>query len=164
MPPPMTTTRRPTGSSARSSACLSVSILPTVLAQTTGLPGTVVFKLLLQLLFALVPVLTYLYGRRLVGRRAALTAAALVVAFPTFFTDMPYLVRQEVAFFFLALVLLAVTEPGRTRWGSRGLVLLLGLGVVLSHYSTTYVLLMAVGAAFTRVLRELERETGESLL
>jgi uncharacterized membrane protein len=128
-------------------ACMSVTVLPTVLAQTTGLPGTIVFKVLLQLLFALVPVLTYLYGRRLVGRRAAITAAALTVAFPTFFTDMPYLVRQEVAFFFLALVLLAVTEPGRTRWGSRGLVLLLGLGVVLSHYSTTYVLLMAVGAA-----------------
>ena len=47
-------------------ACLSVTILPTVLAQALGLPGTVVFKVLLQLVFALVPVLTYLYGRRLV--------------------------------------------------------------------------------------------------
>jgi uncharacterized membrane protein len=128
-------------------ACLSVNILPTVLAQTTGLSGELVFKVLLQLLFATVPVLTFLLGRRLVSRRLALIGTIFTVAFPTFYTDMPYLVRQEVAFFFLALLLLAATEPGRTRVGTRALVLALGVGVILSHYSTTYVLLMALGAA-----------------
>ncbi|WP_156391049.1 MULTISPECIES: DUF2206 domain-containing protein [unclassified Nocardioides] len=128
-------------------ACLSVNILPTVLVQTTGLPGELVFKVLLQLVFATVPVLTYLFSRRFVSRRLALVAAILTMAFPTFFTDMPYLVRQEVAFFFLALMLLAATEPGRTRLRSRLLVLTFGIGVVLSHYSTTYVLLMAMVAA-----------------
>lgn len=127
-------------------ACLSVTVLPTVLAQTTGLSGLVVFKLLLQLLFATVPVLTFLFARRVVPRRLAIAAAVLSVAFPTFFTDMPYLVRQEVAFFFLALVLLAATDGLRTRT-ARGLVVVLSVGVVLSHYSTTYVLLMALVAA-----------------
>jgi uncharacterized membrane protein len=69
------------------------------------------------------------------------------MAFPTFFTDMPYLVRQEIAFFFLALVLLAATEPSRTRVRSGVLVFAFGLGVVVSHYSTTYLLLMALVAA-----------------
>lgn len=128
-------------------ACLSVTILPTVLAQTTGLSGLVVFKLLLQLVFALVPVLTYLFGRRFVDRRLALLAAVFTIAFPTFFTDMPYLVRQEVAFFFLALALLVATRPAPTTWRTRGLALAFGIGVVLSHYSTTYVLLMALVAA-----------------
>lgn len=126
-------------------ACLSVNILPTVLAQTTGMSGLVVFKLLLQLVFATVPVLTYLFARRLVDRRPALAAAVFTVAFPTFFTDMPYLVRQEVAFFFLALALLAATEA--RSWRTRGLVLAFGVGVILSHYSTTYVLLMAMVTA-----------------
>ena len=120
-------------------ACLSVNILPTVLAQATGLSGELVFKVLLQLVFALVPVLTFLFSRRLVGRRPAIVAAVLTMAFPTFFNDMPYLVRQEVAFFFLALLLLAATEPDRAGARSRWLVLAFGLGVVLSHYSTTYV-------------------------
>ena len=127
-------------------ACLSVTILPTVLAQATGLSGQVVFTVLLQLLFATVPVLTYLLARRFVPRRLAFAAAALTIAFPTFFTDMPYLVRQEVAFFFLALMLLVATEPASR--ASRVLVLAFGIGVVLSHYSTTYVLLMALVAAF----------------
>ena len=123
-------------------ACLSVNILPTVLAQTTGLSGEFVFKVLLQLVFASVPVLTYLYSRRFLSRRLALVAAAFTLAFPTFFTDMPYLVRQEMAFFFLALMLLVATDrPGRLRLP---LVALFGLGVVLSHYSTTYVMLLAL--------------------
>lgn len=133
-------------------ACLSVTILPTMLAQATGLSGHVVFTVLLQLVFATVPVLTYLFARRFIPRRLAVAAAVLTIAFPTFFTDMPYLVRQEIAFFFLALMLLAATEysvqgRGRTTRPSRALVFALGLGVVLSHYSTTYVLLMALVAA-----------------
>ena len=127
-------------------ACLSVNILPTVLVQSSGLSGELVFRVLLQLVFATVPVLTYLFARRFVRRGVALAGTVLTMAFPTFFTDMPYLVRQEVAFFFLALALLAATEPDRSRWGSRLLVGVLGVGVVLSHYSTTYVLLMALVA------------------
>jgi uncharacterized membrane protein len=127
-------------------ACLSVNILPTVLVQTTGLSGELVFRVLLQLVFATVPVLTYLFARRFVRRGVALAGTVLTMAFPTFFTDMPYLVRQEVAFFFLALALLAATEPDRTRIRARLLVGLLGVGVILSHYSTTYVLLMALVA------------------
>ena len=96
-------------------ACLSVNILPTVLAQTTGLSGEVVFKVLLQLVFAVVPVLTFLYSRRFLSRRLALVATTFTLAFPTFFVDMPYLVRQEMAFFFLALLLLAATDR-RTPW------------------------------------------------
>ncbi|WP_027861327.1 DUF2206 domain-containing protein [Marmoricola sp. URHB0036] len=126
-------------------ACLSVNILPTVLTQTTGLSGEVVFKVLLQLVFAVVPVLTFLYSRRFLSRRLALVATTFTLAFPTFFVDMPYLVRQEMAFFFLALVLLVATDR-RTPW-QRPMVALFGLGVVLSHYSTTYVMLMGLVTA-----------------
>lgn len=152
-------------------ACLSVTILPTVLAQTTSLSGLVVFKVLLQLLFATVPVLTFLLARRFLPRQLAIAAAVLTIAFPTFFTDMPYLVRQEVAFFFLALVLLAAIEGLRTRT-ARGLVGVLSVGVVLSHYSTTYVLLMALVAgllglavlALVRRVRGREREPAPALV
>jgi uncharacterized membrane protein len=125
-------------------ACLSVNILPTVLAQTTSLSGTSVFKVLLQLVFALVPVLTFLLSRRFLSRRLALGAATFTMAFPTFFTDMPYLVRQEIAFFFLALLLLVATEPDRPAGRIRWLAGFFGVGVVLSHYSTTYLMIMGL--------------------
>jgi hypothetical protein len=126
-------------------ACLSVTLLPTLLAEVTGLSGVVWFKVGLQVAFALVPVLLFLTFRRLVPRRLALVAVALVIAFPTFNTDMPYLVRQEIAFVFVALVLLAATEPAAAPWFKRGLAALFGVGVVLSHYSTTYLLLLGLG-------------------
>lgn len=127
-------------------ACLSITILPVVLAEATGLSGTVWFKIGFQVVFALVPVLAYLVFRRFVARRLALVAAAFVIAFPTFHVDMPYLVRQEIAFLFLVLLLLAATDRAMPAKRRRVLVVVLGLGVVLSHYATTYLLLMALGA------------------
>lgn len=140
-------------------ACLSVTLLPAVLTEATGLPGVLVFKLLVQLVFASVPVVLYLVWRRFVSRRLALVAVALVVAFPTFHNDMPYLVRQEVAFVFLALLLLAATEPRTGPWTRHALVGACGLGVVLSHYSTTYLLLLGLfgGLVALTVLRVVRR-------
>ena len=54
-------------------------------------------------------------ARRVVRRRLALAAAVFTLAFPTFSTDMPYLVRQEVAFFFLALLLKLLTAVEWTK-------------------------------------------------
>ncbi|WP_435747063.1 hypothetical protein [Nocardioides sp. SYSU DS0663] len=128
-------------------ACLSITILPVVLAETTGLSGESWFKVGLQAGFAVVPVVAYLAFRRLVPTRLALVATAFLVAFPTFHVDMPYLVRQEVAFLFLALLLLAATDgamPVRTR---RVMVVVFGVGVVTSHYTTTYLLLMSLFGA-----------------
>jgi uncharacterized membrane protein len=133
-------------------ACLSVNILPTVLAQTTGLSGVIVFKVVLQLIFAVVPVLTFLLSRRFLTRRLALVAATFTMAFPTFYTDMPYLVRQEIAFFFLAMMLLAATEPELSATVRRRLVGCFGVGVILSHYSTTYLMLMGLVVGVVVVL------------
>ena len=125
-------------------ACLSVTLLPSMLAQASGLPGVVVFKVVLQLVFVLVPLLTFLLSRRFLPRGLALAATTFTMAFPTFFTDMPYLVRQEVAFFFLGLLLLAATERDVEPRRLRLLVGFFGLGVVLSHYSTTYLLVIGL--------------------
>ncbi len=132
-------------------ACLSLNILPTILAQATGLSGVVVFKLLLQVVFALVPAMTFLLAGRYLPRRLALGAAVITMSLPTFYTDMPYLVRQEIAFFFLALLLLAATarERGRNRLLLVGF---FGVGVVLSHYSTTYVMLLGLGLGLLALL------------
>lgn len=126
-------------------ACLSLNVLPTVLVQATGISGVVVFKLLFQLVFAVVPALNFLLARRFLPRRVALAAAVAVMAFPTFYTDMPYLIRQEIAFLFLCLMLLAATSPGARR-ARLAMSALFGVGVVVSHYSTTYVMLLGLGS------------------
>lgn len=137
-------------------ACLSVNILPTVLADVTGLSGPVVFKLVLQLLAATVPVVVLLLARAVLERRLALAAVGVFVGFPTFSTDMPYLIRQEMAFLFLALAFLVATQRGVPLLHRRVLVAVFGVAVVLSHYSTTYLMIatMLIGLV---LLRGLER-------
>jgi uncharacterized membrane protein len=122
-------------------ACLSVTILPTIIEGTTGIPDQYIFKTVFQLLYALCPVLIYLIARRFASPSVAILAAVYFVAFPTYFSDMPFLNRQEVAIFFLGIAILLITNravPIRTR--KIGFVVC-GVGVILSHYSTTYVLL-----------------------
>ncbi|SHF49070.1 Predicted membrane protein [Jatrophihabitans endophyticus] len=125
-------------------ACLSVNILPSVLVEYLGVGGVFVFKVVLQLVFALVPVCVYVAARRTVPRRMAMLAPAVFALFPTFYTDMPFLTRQETAYLFLALVLLGATQRGWSVRVRRRLVLAFGVGVVLSHYSTTYVLVITL--------------------
>jgi uncharacterized membrane protein len=128
-------------------ACLSINILPTVVSEMTGMTGAYVFKVLFPLAFAICPVMTYLGARRVASTRIAVLAAAYFIAFPTFFTDMPFLNRQAIAFLFLGMIILVTTN---TRWAVQRRqvwVAALSVGVVLSHYSTTYVLIAVLVAA-----------------
>jgi uncharacterized membrane protein len=72
-------------------ACLSITLLPTVIKQILGIDPTFVYKTVFQALFAFVPVVTYLIARRFTSRLVALLSAIYFVAFPTYFQDMPML-------------------------------------------------------------------------
>lgn len=119
-------------------ACLSITMLPTILTNTLHIGDPYVYKILFQIIFAYVPVSIYLLVRRYLSPAKSLLAVLYFVSFPTYFTDMPFLNRQEIAFLFLALSLLVV---GDQRWKlstRRWLFIAFGIGIVLSHYSTTY--------------------------
>ncbi len=122
-------------------ACLSTTLLPTLITKVTGVPGLYVFKVVFQALFALTSVVVYLISRRLAGPGVALTGVLFFVGFPTFFSDMPFMTRQEIAFLLLALFLYVSALPGWSARHRRVWLIGLGTGVVLAHYSTTYVLL-----------------------
>jgi uncharacterized membrane protein len=122
------------------SACLSITILPTELGQVINVDSPYVYKLFFQLIFALCPVLAYSIARRYFNRGISTLSVAYFVSFPTFFTDMPFLNRQEIALLFVAVGLLAATNPV---WSIRRRQVFLGisgLGTEISHYSTMYVL------------------------
>ncbi|HSE61327.1 MAG TPA: DUF2206 domain-containing protein [Candidatus Saccharimonadales bacterium] len=127
-------------------ACLSITILPTVFANVLHINEPYVFKVLFQVLFATVPVIIYYFMRRYVGKGMAILAVMYFISFPTFFSDMPMLNRQEIAFLFLALMLYFVLDKTIGLWKRRSLFLLFGLGLVLSHYSTTYSFVVIMGA------------------
>lgn len=138
-------------------ACLGITLLPTALTQLTAVPGIWVFKVLLPLLFALTPVIVYRTSRCVAAKPVALIGAIFFMAFPTFFTDMPFLGRQETAFLLLGCAMLVLadrTGPVRAR---RWLFVCFVAGIVLTHYSTTYVLLgvLVIGKVLSLLVRRI---------
>lgn len=128
-------------------ACISITILPTMIWQWTRVADPYVFKVLFQVLFALCPVLVYRLATRMAPKGVALLAAILFMSFVTFFQDMPMLNRQEIAFLFLVSGLLVAANEQlavRTRRLWFGV---FAVGMVLSHYSTTYVAIGVLGFA-----------------
>lgn len=129
-------------------ACLSLTILPTELAQVLHVDPPYVYKVFYQAIFSVCPVLVYGIARRYWSKPIAILAVVYFIGFPTFFTDMPFLNRQEIAFLFVCVAILAITNMEWSLRRRRATFLFAALGMELSHYSTTYVFLGALVAAW----------------
>ena len=120
-------------------ACLSITILPTEIAGVAHVNDPYVYKVFFQIMFALCPTFVYAISRRYWTKSISVLAATFFMSLPPFFTDMPFLNRQEVGFLFVGMAVLSITNPW---WGPRRRRLALFLacvGIELSHYSTMYI-------------------------
>lgn len=122
-------------------ACLSITLLPTVVAKITTISSIYVYKAVFQLLFALTLVPIYQFVKLVSNKSTALISGLIFITFPVFLNDMPMLNRQEIAFIFFALLLLVGYIPNLRRRQRTLLTLTMLIGLVLSHYSSTYVAL-----------------------
>jgi uncharacterized membrane protein len=120
-------------------ACLSITILPTELWQLIRVDDPYIYKVFFQLVFAMCPVLVYLLARRYWSKRVAILSVVYFVGLPTFFTDMPFLNRQEIAFLYLGLAFLAMSRREWSVLHRRLVMIVCAVGIALSHYSTTYI-------------------------
>jgi len=119
-------------------ACLSITILPAIFANLLKVKNPYVYKVFFQLIFALTPSLVYLLIERYFRPALAVIAAIWFMAFPTFFTDMPMLNRQEIAFLVLALMLWVVFEPKMKVFRRQAFFVFFGVTLAVLHYSTMY--------------------------
>jgi uncharacterized membrane protein len=130
-------------------ACLSITILPTELSRLVDVDDPYVFKLFFQLMFSLCPVLVYGISQRYFNRTISVLAVAYFIGFPTFFTDMPFLNRQEIGLLFVCSgAFLATNKTWTWRRRQIGLVIA-GAGVEISHYSSMYVFFGVLIIAWT---------------
>lgn len=122
-------------------ACMSITILPTIFSKLLNLFDPYVYKVLFQIIFATVPGILYLTVRKYTTSAIAFLSVLYFISFPTFFSDMPMLNRQEIAFLFLILMTYIIFQDNLRINLRRYLFVILGLGVVLSHYTTTYTII-----------------------
>jgi uncharacterized membrane protein len=126
-------------------AMLSLTVMPTELHVLSGLPASLVLKIVYPVIGALFPLEIFGLARRVLAKPWAFLAAAFTIAQTAFAQELPALARQEIAlvlFVALVTVMLDSQLERRSQWG---LVVLLSLAMVVSHYSTTYVAIALIG-------------------
>ncbi len=123
-------------------ACLSITILPTIFSNLLNISDLYIYKFLFQIFFALCTPIIYLIGRSWTNAKISLIGVLYFIGFPTYFRDMPFLIRQELAFLYFGLMLYIIFASQFKINTRRSLFLVMGVGVILSHYSTTYTILL----------------------
>jgi uncharacterized membrane protein len=131
-------------------ACLSITILPVIFSQlTSSIPDEYIYKVLFQIIFAIVPAVMYVFFRYFTDRKSiAFLASFYFIAQPFFVQPMPALIRQETAFLFFSLFLLVLYDSIK-KTNKEIALLLFGFSMVISHYSTTYVTIAFLVTTFT---------------
>jgi len=137
-------------------AAVSISILPTIIDLVTTLNGVRIFKFVFPIIFSMVPVVVYKFYRRFLKPQFAFMAVFLFMSYPAFYQELVELGREEVAQLILVLLLLLFLSPRISRKRS-GTFMVVGLtvGLVLAHYSLTYIYLamLAFSYIFARISR-----------
>ena len=126
-------------------AMVSVTVFPALLHFITGVPDVLIFKAVYPALGALFPVAAFGLARLILSKRWAVAAAAFIVMQATFAQEVPALARQEIAVVLFGALIMAMLDSHLTRRCQWILVTILGVTMVLSHYSTTYLAVLLIG-------------------
>lgn len=122
-------------------ACLSITILPTIIRNLSGLSELVVFRYFYPLLLAFIPVGVYLLGTRFLNSKYSLAGSMLFMIQAQYYTQLPALLRQGIAFLFFTLLVDSLIRRDISKKYVHLSMVVFGTGIVLSHYSTTYITL-----------------------
>ncbi len=136
---------------------VSITILPSVLSLVSGLDGLTIFRITYPAIFSATPIILYRVYRKVLDPASAFLSAFLVISYSSFYLEMSGLAKQEIAEFFLALLIL-ISLSMRSNMNLRAtetLTVLLIIGVITAHYSLAYILI--AGLAFCYVSSRLFR-------
>ncbi|HEV2413128.1 MAG TPA: DUF2206 domain-containing protein [Candidatus Saccharimonadales bacterium] len=124
------------------SACLSITVLPALLKTILTFSSQYIFKFVMQLVLCIVPIAVYLIAKKQIKNTSLALVAALFFIFQAqFMFEFPALVRQQCALLFFGLIFVASSSENLSSFAKKTLVLVFGVGMVVSHYSTAYVCL-----------------------
>jgi uncharacterized membrane protein len=126
-------------------AMLSTTILPSELHAMTGVSDLMIFKLVYPMLSVFFPVAVFYIGRRILSSRWAFAAGVLIITQSGFGQELPAIARQEIALVFFTALMAAALETSLPRRRQLPMVILFGLAMVVSHYTTTYVTVTLLG-------------------
>jgi uncharacterized membrane protein len=119
--------------------CVSITILPTIFTSFLNINNEYIYKLIFPILFSVSPLIIYLFTKKLLSKSYAFLSSFFFMIQIFFIEQMPALARQEVALIFFSLVFMLIFDQVINKVAKNVLLVIFGLSIVLSHYSTTYI-------------------------
>lgn len=141
-------------------SCLSVGLFPTIISAITNASPEFVFKSIIPLLYSFIAVIIFHIANTIIGERKSLIAALFFIAQPAFFVWWWVPVRQQLAFIFFSLMILVIIKAKNTNNIDRTMIMIFGLSMVASHYSTAYIsiALLAIYLLLRRIFALLSKQ------
>nr|WP_319372969.1 DUF2206 domain-containing protein [uncultured Methanobacterium sp.] len=126
-------------------SCLSLTILPGIYSIILGIKEVYVYKVLYNLLFALVPLVSFTVFRKYLNSYYAFLAAFLLMSQHIFISMYGWLgFRQTIASLFFAIAVMVIFEDNFRMFNKKILIILFMFSLILSNYSTAYIFFIAV--------------------
>jgi uncharacterized membrane protein len=145
------------------STSLSVSMLPGIISSLSGITEEFFFKVIAQILFALVPLIIFLFLSRYTKPIYAFLSAFFFLSIELFYLFL-IIVRSEIAFFFLALSLLIVLDSETKITLKKILFVVFSASLVLSHYTVSYIYLGMIFVVAISNLHKKEENRTETVV
>jgi len=128
-------------------AMLSVVMLSPIYSKLLGMSLTCVFKVIIPFLFCFVPLGLYEIYKNQLNSKIAFLASLFFVFYSFFYFNAPSGVRQEIVELFLVLLVLVLTNEN-LNWKYSTLLIFFILGLVTSHYGTSYIFILIMLSSF----------------
>jgi uncharacterized membrane protein len=136
----------------RLNSMLSITVLPTIYSSLLNIDPVWLFKILVPLIFALVPLGLYQIWRTHFGNRGAFISAFLFMALSTFYTEILGLNRQMIGELFFVLLLLVIANRKIGKVNKILCFVIFSFALVTSHYALAVIFLFLISFAFIFLL------------
>jgi uncharacterized membrane protein len=123
-------------------AMLSLVILAPIYSIILNMGIDWVFKIVYPFLFAFVPLGLYAIFRQQTDEKIAFFACFFFISFFSFYSDMLALARQEIAEFFLVLIILSIIDRDLLKFPKLIFFLVFSLSLIVSHYGLSYLFML----------------------
>lgn len=128
----------------RMNAMVSVTILAPIISKICNIDIIYTFKIIYPLIFSLVPVGLYIIYKKQVNDQISFYSCYFFMSIFTFYSSLPQLARQQIAEFFLVLMILLILDKNMETRKRILLFTIFSLSLSISHYGLSIVYILSL--------------------
>ena len=133
-------------------AMLSIVMVAPIYSIVSNMEITWIFKIIYPLLFSLVPVGLYRIFQKQTNDKIAFLSCFFFVSLPFFYGEMVAVARQQIAEFFLVLLILTMIDKNMDKIKRSLLFIVFGISLAVSHYGLSYIYMFSLISAWLIML------------